>query len=86
MNETAYKHTPVIIKALGGNTFLKVIFANILPLAAVGCTLLSSYGDERDEEWATPFLTVRKSCIGRRGADAAFARLELAYCVARRHR
>ena len=73
--------------ALGSdNAFLKAIFTNVLPLAAVGCTLLSSYGDERDEEWATPFLTVRKSCIGRRGAEAAFARLELAHCAARRHR
>ena len=41
MNETVYKHNPLVIKALGGgNTFLKVIFANILPLAAVSCTLL----------------------------------------------
>ena len=41
MNETAYKHNPLAIKALGGgNTFLKAIFTNILPLAAVSCTLL----------------------------------------------
>ena len=41
MSETAYKYNSLITKALGGgNTFLKAIFTNILPLAAVSCTLL----------------------------------------------
>ena len=62
MNETVYKHNPLVIKALGGgNTFLKVIFANILPLAAVSCTLLSSCSDEPDNGSGTRPVVVSDS-------------------------
>ena len=62
MNETAYKHNSLTIKALGGgNTFLKVIFANILLLAAISCTLLSSCSDEPDNGSGTRPVVVSDS-------------------------